>query len=71
LSWSGPDAPALPEVQELVAAPKLRHPWVVLGSIVLVVIIPIDDLAALLEDVKLPPASCGIRLMRSRGGSAS
>src|SRR5438874_6135815 len=31
--------PSPPEVQELVAAPKQRHPWVVLTSIVLVVII--------------------------------
>jgi membrane fusion protein (multidrug efflux system) len=31
--------PAPPEVQELVAAPKHRHPWVVLTSTVLVVII--------------------------------
>src|SRR5438874_967017 len=35
---NGPSAPP-PEVQELVAAPKQRHPWVVLTSIVLVVII--------------------------------
>src|SRR6266550_33221 len=34
---NGPPAP--PEVQELVAAPKHRHPWVILTSIVLVVII--------------------------------
>jgi len=36
---SNAPAPATPEVQELVAAPKQRHPWVVLTSIVLVVII--------------------------------
>src|SRR5882724_3549185 len=34
---NGPAAP--PAVQELVAAPKQRHPWVVLSSIVLVVIV--------------------------------
>src|SRR4051812_12533440 len=35
---NGPSPPP-PEVQELVAAPKQRHPWVVLTSIVLVMII--------------------------------
>jgi membrane fusion protein (multidrug efflux system) len=41
VSSNGPATapPTPPEVQELVAAPKQRHPWVVLTSIVLVVII--------------------------------